>query len=472
MNMKTIGKVKEKKSSEIKESRLGLGLEKLDRNLYDPTPCYDKIAELGVKWIRIQSGWCRTEKVKGVYGFAWLDDIVDNLIKRDLKPWLCLCYGNELYTEGANNKYGSVGYPPIKTEEERTAWNNYIKACATRYKGKTGYYEIWNEPDGQCCWRTGVNPKEYSEFVVRTAKAIKSVDKNAKIIAGSFFSGLTFLNDFLKEGCAEYIDYITYHRYKYLPDNGVIKYVDGAKAVIGLYSDKIKLIQGETGTHSEFSLNGALPGANWTERKQAKFLLRKLMIDLSTDVFFTSYFTAVDIYENIFTDSGEKTKSMYGFFGVLGENFSEEGKPLGTYYEKQSYRSLKTLCAVMSGDIKKVNLPVQFESSYSSFVGRDDERGQDDFRGIYYFGFVKQNGAKALVYWKGSEILTGDFESTVSFRAYGLNSDVKLIDLYDGSVYEVNEKILRKEDGKMFFEHIAIKDYPLMITFGNFADVE
>ncbi len=469
--VRKIGDVLYKSSAEIKNSRIGLGLEKLDRDLYDPTPCYDKIAELGVKWIRIQSGWCRTEKTKGSYDFSWLDIIVDNLLKRGLTPWMCLCYGNGLYTPDANNKYGAVGRPPIKTETERLAWDNYIKACVAHYKGRVNYYEVWNEPDGNFCWRTGVSAKEYSEFAERTAKAAKSVDQNAKIIAGAFHAEQVFINDVLKSGCADFIDYVSYHRYKYMPDNGVCKFVDNTKAIIKLYSDKIGLIQGETGTQSQYSPNGALPRSNWTERKQTKYLLRKIMIDLATDIFFTSYFTAVDIYENIHTDTGEKTKSMYGFFGLLGENFDESGTPLGTYFEKESYRAFKTLCAVMSGNVKKVDLPMYFTSSYSSFVGREDERGQDDFGGIYSFGFEKESGAKALVYWKGSEILTSDFESTVSFNAFGLNNDVKMIDLYDGSVYEIGNDILKKDDGKLFFEHIAVKDYPLMITFGDFVDI-
>ncbi len=61
----------------------------------------------------------RTEKEKGVYDFAWLDEIVDNLVKRVLRPWMCLCYGNPVYTEEAKEVFGAVGCPPIKTEEER-----------------------------------------------------------------------------------------------------------------------------------------------------------------------------------------------------------------------------------------------------------------------------------------------------------------------------------------------------------------
>lgn len=86
-----IGTLKPKKSSDVKFSPLGVGFEKLDRDAFDPEKAYDKIADLGVKWVRLQSGWAKTERQKGVYDFEWLDKIVDNLISRGLRPWVCLC---------------------------------------------------------------------------------------------------------------------------------------------------------------------------------------------------------------------------------------------------------------------------------------------------------------------------------------------------------------------------------------------
>jgi hypothetical protein len=68
-----IGRVRWKSAGESDAWRIGVGLEKLDRDLYDPEKCYDDLAAVGAKWVRIQSGWCRTEKVKGVYDFTWLD---------------------------------------------------------------------------------------------------------------------------------------------------------------------------------------------------------------------------------------------------------------------------------------------------------------------------------------------------------------------------------------------------------------
>ncbi len=66
---------KARKASEIKNSRIGIGFEKLDRKVFNPEKAYDKLAMIGA--VRIQSGWERTEQEKGVYDFEWLDSIVD-----------------------------------------------------------------------------------------------------------------------------------------------------------------------------------------------------------------------------------------------------------------------------------------------------------------------------------------------------------------------------------------------------------
>ena len=77
-----ISKIAPKASKDIKKSIIGLGFEKLDRDVFDPEKSYDFVAKSGVKWARLQSGWQRTEKRKGVYDFKWLDDIVDSMLKK------------------------------------------------------------------------------------------------------------------------------------------------------------------------------------------------------------------------------------------------------------------------------------------------------------------------------------------------------------------------------------------------------
>ena len=90
-----------------------VGCETLDRDFADFDKFKDFFVELGIGYARLQSGWAKTEKEKGKYDFAWLDHIVDGLIERGVKPWMCLCYSNPLYGGGTVHLGSS-----IFTEEE------------------------------------------------------------------------------------------------------------------------------------------------------------------------------------------------------------------------------------------------------------------------------------------------------------------------------------------------------------------
>ena len=182
--LKKIGRITPKRSLDIKESKLGIGFEKLDRNVFDPEKAYDKLALVGVKWVRIQSGWQRTERVKGQYDFGWIDTVVDNLIERGMRPWICLCYGNELYNEEGKEVFGAVGIAPIFNDEQKTGWANYVKATVEHFRGRVDHYEIWNEPDGKWCWKHGVSGTEYGQFCVDTSAASRSVLPEATVIGG------------------------------------------------------------------------------------------------------------------------------------------------------------------------------------------------------------------------------------------------------------------------------------------------
>ncbi len=195
------------------------------------------------------------------------------------------------------------------------------------------------------------------------------------------------------------------------------------------------------------------------------------MIDLKTDVLFTSYFTAVDIFENIIDESGTINEDYYGFFGVLGEKFDKNGTPLGEYFRKASYTAFQTLCAVLSGNVRREELPLFFESGYSPAIGRNDEVPYDIASDILWQGYRNDEGA-AFVYWAAKDIMTQEFESTVSLNGCGVSSEVRLIDLYTGEVFEFDGSCMTYSDGILRLRHIPIRDYPLMLTFGNFSETE
>ena len=288
--LKKIGDLRPLHSSEISESRLGLGFEKLDRDAFDPEKAYDRVAETGVKWVRIQSGWNKTEQEKGVYHFEWLDSVVDNLVRRGLKPWVCLCYGNAVYDELARQNYGAVGCAPNRSPEMKQAWHDYVVRTVSRYKDRVHEWEIWNEPDGAYCWKTGPSGTEYGLFAVDTAKAIREADPGAYIIGGVVCKKLLgFLNDAFLTGMGEWINAVSFHEYT-ADESSVPDTVRVYKAIADLYNDKIEIIQGETGSQSRRGGHGAVASGSWTPMKQAKQLLRHAVIDLKSGCRFSSTF--------------------------------------------------------------------------------------------------------------------------------------------------------------------------------------
>ena len=465
-----IGKVKPKSAKLITDSRLGIGFEKLDRGAFDPEAVYDRVAELGVKWIRLQSGWKRTEREKNIYDFTWLDEIVDNLISRGLKPWLCLCYGNDLYDEFARKYYGAVGCPPIYSDEQKQAWKNYVIALTNRYKGKIEFYEIWNEPDHVYMWKKGINATEYGNFVIETAKIIKSVDTSAKVIGGAIaWLKPQYMIDFFNTGVAQYIDCLSFHSYHGCDERWEYTY-NTYRSIVDMYNPNIQLIQGEAGAASRSDGSGAYSNCEWTESKQAKFLLRHLIYDLSTDNVFTSYFSTVDMIEGTAGVNGKKETYLdYGYFGVLGAEFDENGVARKGFYKKPSYYALQNLASVFDENVKTTNIlyTFPFNGDYNDDIFDFDV----SIRDIKSYGFLKSDGSKAIAYYCPKPLFTTDFSSFT--QIYILCNDVskiKIIDLMDGSIYAIpkeNTEVLNNNYYKL--KNIPIKDYPMLLDLGGFV---
>lgn len=477
--LKKIGDVRSKVSADFtNNSRIGIGFEKLDRAVFDPNKAYDKVADIGVKWTRIQSGWARTEKEKGVYDFAWLDEIVDNLIKRGTQPWMVLCYGNPVYSEWAAKYFGAVGCPPISTQEEKEAWINYVSAVVSHYKGKIQYYEIWNEPDCNYSWKhphgeeepePGPNPYEYAAFFNMSAEAVHKADSNAKTVACAIAHpyDFTYLNRVLSHVQVEHMDAVSFHAYT-ADDTLRPEYLKSFRRLLDSYKPGVELIQGETGAQSRSDGAGAMHGFSWTKEKQLKHLLRNLLHDLAHDVKFTSYFSTMDMIEALKgLVSDKKSYLDYGYFGVLSADFDDDGFSTGNYTPKPSYRALQVLTSIFAEGC------VPCEATVRRIVLRSHRVKGNDCNDptICMYTFEKENGSKGLVYWNAVPLLTQTYEGTVSFQIFGLDNDIKLVDLADGSIYELpDEMINNMGDGETQLVNLPITDTPKLITFGNFID--
>ncbi len=468
-NYRKIGTVPAVSAREVGKSVWGLGFEKLDRAVFDPEKAYDKVAALGVKHIRIQSGWARTEQAEGVYEFGWLDDIVDNLVRRGLEPWICLCYGNGVYDETARKVFGAVGCPPIHTEKQKLAWHNYVAALTARYRGRVSRFEIWNEPDGLWCWKHGVSGTEYGEFTRATAAAIREGQPDAEVIGGVICRyDFAWLTAMLETGAGSCLDAFSYHGYN--PDErNAAADVRRLKALCRRYNPELRFIQGETGTQSREGGAGALREGAWTPERQAKFLARTLLIHLAEGVEINSYFSCLDMIEALNGKVGEKASYLdYGYFGVLGAEFDADGRSTGEYRPKPSYRTLQVLASIFRGTFTIEDLPVRFiNGQRSPRIMRNDDGGAE----LLTCGLRKPEGA-GFVYWKPAELLTSTYASSVSLEAAGIAGDPVLIDLLDGSIHEIPESSIETVGNHhRRFHHLPLRDYPLLLAFGAFISI-
>ena len=439
-------------SATIAASPISIGFETLDRRMYDPDRACPHLAELGVKWARCQTGWSRCEPRRGEYDFAWLDGIVDNLLRIGIQPWFNLGFGNILYTPEAPH-VSAVGYAPVFTEEARQAWLRYVSKLAEHFASRVKHWEIWNEPNISAFWRPEQpNAKDYTELVRMTVPAIRKRIPEAVIIGGSFAGiPLGFLEECCEAGLLGLVDKISYHPYRPQPEMGYAAEVKAMRGIIQRYNPKIGLWQGENGCPSSSNPDstGALSTVAWNETTQAKWLLRRLLTDLSLGVELTSYFLAVDIVNYI--RHGGPT-GLTNYKGVI------RGRD---YTRKPSYFALQNLCALFDAKTTLADLLLRFGGGRSPL-----ER-----MALSSACFVRE-GRPVYAYWSPSvlqeEFTPGTIQVSVwSGRAARLDHPV-FVDLLSGEIRPARARESAAGSGHADsgwqFDEAPLRDYPMLLT--------
>lgn len=358
-DLRPLGKLRTRKSVDISSSKLGVGFECLDRDMWNPNQAWPVLNELGVKWARVQTGWAKTEREPGVYDFTWLDDIVDKLLERGVQPWLSVSYGNPLHTKRINAApvgqppewmecdWTGVGFPPIHTTEEKDAWRNYVGALTTHFRDRVTHYEVWNEPDLLSFWKCQPKASEYVDLVRQTVEPLRREQPKAKIIGGAIAWGMTvwslkFLEDCMKAGLHELIDIVSYHGYKSIPERHSPQETAAFKHLLDKYDSSLEYWQGEGGVQSKVPSGGnagALSNMKLSEDIQARMLLRRTLLELHNGCSMHSYFHMADFGHY----ADDKRTYHYGLVRL------EDGSP------KPAYFALQTLCSLLSGPMEPAN---------------------------------------------------------------------------------------------------------------------
>jgi len=429
-----LGQIQLRTTHEIEASNWSVGGETMDRDytIYDNWKAH--VEALGIKKVRLQSGWAKTEKEKGTYDFQWLDDIVYDLKEKGVDPWISLSYGNPLYKDGGGTRLGAK----LPTSGEAyTGWKNYVSTIVERYKDIVTEWEVWNEPN----LKSAGNPNEsYGKLLLETAKLIKEIQPEATVI-GIAMAGvnaklagevLDYLAD--RDGLI-YLDAITYHPYARNPDNSYAS-VEALRETVQRYDKRIYIYQGENGAPSEWRKTKALSQYDWTELSQAKWALRRLLGDLGRDIP-SSYFSMVDMkYPDEINRKGL----------LLIDDDKKVVRP------KHAYFAVQHLASVFDDAVKRVsNFPFQTNTYHSlSLFAYEHSESEQQLLTVWFDGNTPS-----------------DFNTTTEVDfvfEQGEFLDPVYVDLRTGKVYDIPSMNWQARDGTHYFYQIPIYDSPILIA--------
>jgi len=448
-----LGTLKTRSTADIAGSNWLLGCEVLDRDFADWDQYKEFIAPLGIKRLRMQGGWAKTEKVRGQYDFGWLDHIINDAVARGFQPWLQTSYGNSIYPGGGGTNL-SAGLPT--SPEALAAYDRWVAAMVTRYKDKVFDWEVWNEPNfGDNLLNS---PEMTGDFNIRTAEIIKRIQPAARIsgLALGHFNQQFVERFFKRLGDRKKFGLfanMTYHDYTYNPD-GNRHEVYMLRRELDKYAPQMPLRQGENGAPSAGGGGrGALWDYPWTELSQAKWDIRRMLGNLGMDIE-SSVFGLVEMAYN----SGPITR--LNFKGLLK---SDDNKRV--IRPKTAYYAVQNVTAIFDDRLERIRT-LDETHNMSGGAGGPNTFDFSTDRRVAMFGYRdKRSGKQAYTMWQ-SENIPGDANAlslqTVTIR--GAEIDVPVwVDLVSGVVHEIPAKNWRRSGATSTFEGVPIYDSPVVL---------
>jgi hypothetical protein len=439
--LERIGTLIPKPVDQLETPMWSLGCETLDRDLANWSAYRGYLAPLGIKRIRLQGGWNRTETKKGEYDFAWLDRIVDDAISLGLEVCLETSYGNRLYDPQA--ALGPGGLLPAG-EETLAAWDRWVEAMVRHYAPKgVKEWMMYNEPN----LRKENTLEKIVANNIRTAEIIKRIDPEAKIGA-MVLSGLpveaikTMLEMIKSQGKLDLFHWVIYHGYSGNPDR-LNERMAELCAMLAEVAPNIKAWQGEAGCASE-EVQFALSGIDWTEYSHAKWNARRMLCDIGHGVE-SSVFTISDLgYHKDFI-------SRYGLLKTNPDN--------SIIKVKTAYYTVQNVVTVFNGALERA------PDDALAIAGTEKE--------LTWFAFRdKKSGLDVVTLWDGTEIPSNASEIEtvqVTIKAGRLKAPV-WVDLVTGNIYAIGPEQMAVEGETVVFKDVPVYDGPGVLTDRSLLD--
>lgn len=429
---KPLGKIKPRAAKEISSSNWSVGGETLDRDYAVYAKYRQYLGPLGAKAIRLQAGWAKCEKTRGVYDWKWLDEIVDDSLAQGVQPWLETSYGNPIYPGGGGPGLGD-GMP--KSEEALAAWDQWVRTMVRRYKDRVHQWEVWNEPD----INKGIGAEAYAALFIRTAEVIRGEQPNAQIyglaLAGSPSAfGEPFVASLKANNKLHLLDAVTIHGYPHNPDD--TGNVDAMRKILSQHGSTATVRQGETGAPSAAGGFGALRQHEWTELTQAKWDLRRMLA-----------FHAKDVPFSLFTLMELRYPKGWNSKGLLKAN-----EDMTVAYAKPSYYAAQRVFAIFDDSLVRIG----------GFTAQTP--GKEPLAASAYRR--KGNAATVVALWlKGAPPQESNTATPLelTFRDVKFAEPV-YVDLLSGEVHAIPAERWLASGDEVTFKEMPVYDAPILIA--------
>ena len=420
------GVLETRASSDIKGSLWSIGCETMDRDYADWDSYKRYVGELGAKRGRLFSGWAKTEQEKGKYDFTWLDPHVREMAAAGVKPWICLAYGNPVW--GSDFRLGMRVKQITENPEAFEAWLRYVKACVARYMDVVDEWEVWNEPFNQ--------GPEYAELFYRTARAVRSVQPEAKL----FCTAITFPADYkcvlekLKaEDALDLGSYFIYHPYTWRPEDSYPKLAEPLRRLVKGYSPRFDIMQGEVGCPSQLEWAHAIHSVEWTEYSQAKWDLRRTIGDAVRNIP-SSVFTMIDL----------KYTFMLQSFGLLRSNLLKE-----VVYKRPSFYAMQHVFSFFDEDVHPVAIETKKVGGHTLEIARFERQSNN----MHVLWFSEARPGDTLAYEP----------VTVEMKSVNIKEPV-WVDLLTGKIAKIPADKVSYGNGVLAIRDVPLWDSPVMIA--------
>lgn len=451
-NLPYLGSIIPRSTDEIDESNWLLGCETLDREYADYDQYKEYLKPLGIKYLRLQGGWAKTEKIQGVYDWQWLDHIIEDAVSKGLKPWLQTGYGNPIYP-GAGGENLGAGMP--LSEEGLAAYEKWVTQMVSRYADKVWDWEVWNEPNfGDNKVNT---PEIAADFNIRTAGIIKSIQPEARISALALgHLDADYVERFFKvlhgqDACGLFHN-VTYHDYVYNPDANKLA-IYKLRQIVDKYAPGLIIRQGENGAPSVRNAGGALADYDWSELSQAKWDVRRMLENLGNDIECSVF----SIAEMQYVGNGpiQKTNTK----GLLKTDAQNK-----VIRPKIAYYAVQHVTSIFDSTLERIRT--------TAFSHSIDEQDIDKYwvstdRSISVYAYEhKETHQRLYTIWKDDSIPGDSCELTCLEFAF-VNSGFRepvLVDIITGCAYEIPRGQWKKESNIDRFINIPVYDDPILIV--------